>query len=94
MSQQRSETTVNENIADWIGLNSVSTGLSQGTISPPSLSETFVLFAQTWCRIGADIHPDNYTDPHSVAKLRVNVTLSHNKEFNKAFNCNRAIKKC
>jgi len=93
MSEGRAEITINENIADFIGVESISLGISTSTNTrTEDRQRVFTLFAQTWCRISSDMnHGQNYTDlnvdPHAIARLRVNVTLSHNKQFNQIFDC-------
>ena len=91
MSSQRATVTINENIADFIGVRAISTGINALPIGSMDVyKEVYVLFAQTWCRVGGDIiHDANYTDPHSSSRLRVNVTLTHDPQFNSVFNCGR-----
>lgn len=74
--QNRSNMTVNENIADIVSALSIG----------PHLDATgFKAFGQVWCKL----HPSNSValDPHSAAKLRVNAVAKMSPHFTRTFDC-------
>lgn len=73
--------TTDENMADQIAVHSIFT---PGTTS----TESVVLFAQTWCRVGGTrLRDANTSDPHAASVLRVNTTLEYLPAFQHAFHC-------
>lgn len=88
MSSAIAQLSTDENMADQIAVHSIFAPFSHMTGLKYASTESLVLFAQTWCRVGGTLlRKADTTDPHAANVLRVNNTLQYLPAFQHSFHC-------
>ena len=83
---QRPIRTLEENFADYVGVNTILRYLRR--MEQSQLKSGMELWMQTWCSAGSPRYmPYAYTESHSTPYLRANATISGMISFYQAFDC-------